>query len=182
MKGIVFTEFIEMVEETFSLKMADEIIEQCKLPSGGAYTAVGTYDHNELLKLVSQLGHVTKTSVPTLVHAFGKHLFGRFVSAYPEFFVGVDSAFEFMSHVDDYIHVEVRKLYPDAELPRFDTIRLENERLELLYYSNRPFADLAEGLIVGCLEYFGEEATVTREAIQEDGGVRFIIIRNTKVR
>jgi Haem-NO-binding len=59
MKGVVFTEFIEMVEDRFSPEMADRIIERAKLPSGGAYTTVGTYDHGEMIQLVllSQRGN-----------------------------------------------------------------------------------------------------------------------------
>jgi len=44
MKGIIFTEFLEMVEDRFSPEIADRIIEAADLPSGGAYTAIGTYD------------------------------------------------------------------------------------------------------------------------------------------
>lgn len=44
MKGVVFTEFIEMVEGRFGLAMVDRIIEAAQLPSSGVYTAVGTYD------------------------------------------------------------------------------------------------------------------------------------------
>ncbi len=36
MKGIVFTEFIELVEQTFSEDMVDDILEDCDLDSGGA--------------------------------------------------------------------------------------------------------------------------------------------------
>ena len=35
MKGIVFTEFLEMVEDKFSPELADRIIEGAELPSGG---------------------------------------------------------------------------------------------------------------------------------------------------
>jgi len=41
MKGIVFTEFLEMVENKFSPELADRIIEGAEVPSGGVYTAVG---------------------------------------------------------------------------------------------------------------------------------------------
>lgn len=29
-------------------------------------------------------------------------------------------AFQFLKNIENYIHVEVRKLYPDAELPTFE--------------------------------------------------------------
>ena len=55
MKGIVFCEFVEMMEQEFSGEMADEIISGAQLESGGAYTTVGTYDHHEMLTLVTRL-------------------------------------------------------------------------------------------------------------------------------
>ena len=50
MKGIVFSEFIELVEDKFGFEMADDIIEKSNLPSGGAYTLEGRCDHYELLE------------------------------------------------------------------------------------------------------------------------------------
>lgn len=40
MKGIVFTEFLEMVESHHSADMVDDIIDAARLVSGGIYTAV----------------------------------------------------------------------------------------------------------------------------------------------
>ncbi len=48
MKGIVFTELIDMVEATFGEDMMDDVFDDCDLESGGAYTAVGTYDQSGL--------------------------------------------------------------------------------------------------------------------------------------
>ncbi len=42
MKGTVFTEFLEMVENILSPELADLIIEQSDLHSEGAYTSLGT--------------------------------------------------------------------------------------------------------------------------------------------
>ena len=89
MKGVVFTELLELVEEKFGDEIADQIIEESDLPSGGAYTAVGTYDHQEIFQLVTQLSAKTNAPVPTLVKAFGQHLFGRFYAGYPQFFEGI---------------------------------------------------------------------------------------------
>ncbi len=182
MKGIVFTEFLEMVEQTFGADMVDDIIEGASLPSGGAYTAVGTYDFREILALVTTLSAKTGIPVPQLVHAYGKYLFGRFVVGFPQFFRGVPDALSFLSSIEKYIHVEVRKLYPEAELPSFDADRRAPDTLLLTYRSTRPFADLAAGLIEGCLEHYRTPATVTREALPNEGGltpVRFTIQTRT---
>ncbi len=169
MKGIVFCEFVEMMETEFSAEMADEIISSTELESGGAYTSVGTYDHHEMLALVTQLSEKTGTPVPDLVRAFGRYLFGRFVELYPAFFEGVDGAFSFLDRIEEHVHVEVRKLYPDAELPTFATSRPDDGTMIMVYQSKRPFADLAHGLIKGCITHYGEPVDVESEDLSNDG-------------
>jgi len=180
MKGVVFTEFLEMVESRFSPEVADRIIESSNLPSGGAYTSVGTYDHAELFQLVTKLSEETKQPVPVLVRDFGKHLFTIFHLKYANFFKGVPDTFQFLKNIESYIHVEVKKLYTDAELPRFEFRQLDADRLELTYRSTRPLADLAEGLVLGCIAHFKEKIDLQRENISgppAETCVRFTLTR-----
>lgn len=179
MKGIVFTEFLEMVEDRFSPETADQIIEQANLPSGGAYTAVGTYDHAEIVALVQQLGKETGMDLSALLHAFGKHLFTRFVEGFPHFFEGQENAFDFLAQVEDHIHVEVKKLYPDAELPSVLAARDGPERMTIVYRSDRAMADLAHGLIEGCVDHFGEAIDIGVTDLANEAGrhVRFELAR-----
>ncbi len=173
MKGVVFTEFVEMLEETFSPELVDELFGAISLPSKGVYTSVGTYDHNELVSLVVELSRRTDTAVPSLIHAFGKHLGKQFVAKYPAFFDAVEDAFGFFEQIDGYVHVEVRKLYPDAELPRFHTRRVGEHGLEVVYESERPFADLAHGLIENTIEHYGESIEIERRPT--DNGEVFVL-------
>jgi hypothetical protein len=162
MKGVVFTEFLEMVEAKMGMETADRIIEECDLPSGGVYTSLGTYDHQEMVQMVVRLSQIRETPVPDLLKVFGHHLLGRFVVGYPVFFANARSSFDVLARIEDYIHVEVRKLYPDAELPTFQVENPAPDKLILTYKSSRPFADLAEGLIRGCVEHFGENIDIHR--------------------
>jgi hypothetical protein len=164
-KGIVFTEFLEMVEDEFSLEVADQIIQSAQLATDGAYTAVGTYDHRELLRLIAQLEGHAGEEASRLLCRFGEHLFGRFHVGYPSFFDGISGAFDFLRKIEDYIHVEVRKLYPDAELPTFEYKSTDSRQLQMTYRSSRPLTDLAEGLIRGCARHFGEDLDIERHEI-----------------
>ncbi|GJL65147.1 MAG: guanylate cyclase [Nitrospirales bacterium] len=179
MKGIVFTEFSEMVEEQFGDDMLDTIIEESNLPSGGSYTAIGTYDHTEILQLVTALSTATNIEVPKLVFAFGEHLYKYFFSHYPVFFNAATNTFDFLESVENHIHVEVRKLYPDAELPSFDCRRIEPHQFEMIYRSTRPFADVAEGLITACCGHFHESISIEREDVHDTNGqgVRFLLTK-----
>ena len=62
MKGIVFTEFLDMVDDVFGVQITEAIVETSDLPSGGIYTATGTYDHREMLRLVAALSK--KSHIP----------------------------------------------------------------------------------------------------------------------
>ncbi len=180
MKGIVFTEFFEMVEQAHGYEMVDQLIMDNDLPSGGVYTAIGTYAHKEMVTLVVDLGKKTATSVPILLHAFGKHVFGTFEKGYPMFFKGANNAFDFLESIEKYIHVEVKKLYPDAQLPRFTTRRIDDNTLEMIYHSERSMADFALGLIEKTFEHYGEKATIKREDLVENGSeVQFLIEKIT---
>jgi len=163
MKGIVFREFIDMVEASFGDEMVDTIISSCDLESGGAYSAVGTYDHTELVQMVVALSGQTGVEVPTLVEAFGTYLFGRFLELFPVFF-DHSTSFEFLDSIHDVVHVEVLKLYPDAGLPSFNSsISADKKTLHFEYHSSRHFADLAVGLMKGAFAYWKEDVDIAIE-------------------
>lgn len=181
MKGVVFTEFLDMVEDRFSAEMVDHIIVDSDLPSGGAYTAVGTYPHSEMVSMVVALSQRSGVAVRDLLLTFGQHLFGRFARGYPAFFTHQTNAFDFLAGIEHVIHAEVLKLYPDAQLPRFTVEEHTPQRLILVYDSPRHFEDLAEGLMQGCMAHFGERADLSRSALQENGvqRERFVLTRTT---
>jgi len=121
MKGIVFTEFLEMIERDFGYEIVDQILNDNQLESGGAYTSVGTYNHAEMIQLLSSLSKVTSQDVSTLLEYFGNYMFVTFRKGFPAFFDDCEHGFEFLESIDNHIHVEVKKLYPDAMLPRFES-------------------------------------------------------------
>jgi hypothetical protein len=166
MKGVVFTEFLELVEDRFGMSVADCVVTKgCPFQHG--FTSVGTYDYRELLSMVGQLSAETGTPTPDLVRVFGKHLFQTFLNSYPEAFLGVESTEGLLRRVENVIHIEVRKLYPDAELPSFKFPSMAGHGFAIEYRSTRPFADLAEGLIEASIEHFGEPLRAVR--IDMDG-------------
>ena len=169
MKGIVFTEFLTMVENSFSLDMVDTIIEKSDLPSGGAYTSVGTYSHTEIADLVTNLSKESGVPIPDLLKTFGTYLFHSLAKAYPEFISQTDDPLNFLEQVETYIHVEVKKLYPDAELPTFICSRPNSsDELHMIYQSNRHMEDVCEGLIIGSLEHFDKECSISRKRLNSD--------------
>ncbi len=169
MLGVVFTEFLEMVETKFSPEMVDQLLDEVAPENGGAYTAVGYYPHEQMVAFVRTLSRHTGVPEAALIESFGMHLFGIFVRNYPQMFAGRHDAFELLAQVDGEIHREVRKLYPNAHLPRFTTEQHDAQTLVLRYESERHLQDLALGLIRACLAHFSDRAELRMESGTHEG-------------
>ncbi len=176
MKGIVFTEFLEMVENTFSYDMVDTIIANANLPHNGIYVAGGTYPHTEMISLVTVLSKETKIEVKNLLEIYGKHLFGLLIKTYPQLAVGKESPLDFIESVDNFIHIEVRKLYPDAELPKFTVISREGNILIMDYLSTRHMQDFGVGLIQGCAVFYNKTLDISLAPSPIEDSIRFTIL------
>jgi hypothetical protein len=179
-KGIVFREFIDMVESQFSTETADAIIQTSALSTNGAYTSVGTYPHQEMVQLVSNLSTHTGISVPDLLKHFGRHLFGRFVEVHPNLTNAFSDVFSLLGALENTIHVDVNKLYHDAELPTFRYEQDNQQTMVFIYQSRRRMADFALGLIEGCIAHFKENITIQRTELPSQGEealTRFTLVR-----
>jgi hypothetical protein len=154
MKGIIFTEFLDFIEIQAGYETVDAILEAVQPASGGAYTAVGSYDFQELSSLLAVLSNRLQRPVPALLRSFGHHLFRRYAAIYPAFFKDQNDPLDFLETIDQGIHTEVLKLYPDAQLPTMETRRISQDELLMRYRSPRPLGELCLGLIEGCGRHF----------------------------
>lgn len=179
MKGIVFTEFLDLVEAKFGLKMVDEIISKSDLETGGAYTSVGTYKFSEMLQLLQHLSANTKISIDDLLLIYGEHFFSVLEESYPGLLATYTDPIDMISSIENHIHIEVRKIYPDAELPTFEIIEKTKNSLVLLYKSSRAMHHFGLGLMNKTFEHFDARATIVLEKLKVDGTeVKFLINKN----
>ena len=179
MKGIVFTEFLDLVEDKFGLEVVDQIITAADLPSGGAYTAIGTYDFAEMLSLLTHLSAHTNISIDDLLLVYGEHFFAVLVSSYPQLIEKYDDPITLLSSIENHIHVEVRKIYPDAELPTFEVLEKTENTLIMVYKSSRAMSNFGLGLMNKTFAHYHTKATIALEKVQADGTeVKFRITKN----
>lgn len=160
MKGLVFAELLEMAETQLGERAIDEVFDGLTLASEGAYTRVGNYPCSELIALVEALSKKMDVSPESFQQRFGHWMFKSFSASHPEFLEKRAGAFDMLEAIEDEVHVEVRKLYPDAELPRFEVDRRASNRLVMRYISQRPLKFFCLGLIEGCLSEFSETAKI----------------------
>ncbi|MBT8394546.1 MAG: heme NO-binding domain-containing protein [Bacteroidia bacterium] len=179
MKGIVFTEFLDLVEDKFGLETVDEIIEKSNLKTDGVYTSIGTYAFSDMLQLLQNLSTKTEITIDELLLIYGEHFFSVLESSYPDLLATYKDPIEMISSIENHIHVEVRKIYPDAELPTFEVIEKKKNSLIMIYRSSRAMHHFGLGLMNKTFEHFNSKASIELEKINENGTeVKFIINKN----
>ena len=166
MLGIVFTSLIDMLEEKVSPEFADDVIMEAELENDGAYTAVGYYPFEQMQRLLGVLVEKTGKSENELLYDFGFYLFGKLAKAHGDVLANTDDMLDMLAHLDDDIHVQVKKLYPDADLPRFKVLSRTDNAMRLQYYSERELYAMAEGLMDAAAEHY--QCKLERETHQLD--------------
>jgi hypothetical protein len=169
MKGIIFTEFLDFVESKFGLEIVDQIIERSDISSEGIYTSVGTYDFNEIVTLLTSLESEVSIPADRLTYIFGLYLFTSLVKTYPEIIQNYNCPIDFLYGVENHIHVHVKKLIPDAELPTFKILEKTASSISMIYSSSRGLYRLAHGLMVKTFEHYNVSANISYELIKDDG-------------
>lgn len=167
MKGIVFTMLQDMVEEKFGLDTWEAILEKANPESGGVYTAAESYPDQELFALAAAANELSGIPLPNIIKSFGEYSLAYFAEHYSVFFEGKDAK-AFLKSVEDVIHVEVRKLYPNAGLPTFEYEDPAEDKLIMHYRSPRRLFDFAEGLISGTAKHYGITIDINRHPPNDD--------------
>lgn len=173
MKGMVFTELTEFVENEFGFDLADEMIDAAKNAGGGIYTATGNYPDSQILAMLTVLQEKSGLGLDKLLQVFGRYLFHRILTIYPQAKESNKNSIEFISNVEGFVHQEVKKLYPDAELPTFIIEHKDETSLDMVYSSKKKLHDLAYGLMMGCADEYNEALEINYEQINENNDVRF---------
>jgi hypothetical protein len=177
MRGLLFREFMAFAEERFGTDVASRLMPPAEAER--AWNPVAAYSHEGLLDLAGRLGELTGSQGADLLQAYGARLFHRLAALYPGFLVGARLALPFIAGFQAAIHDEIQKLHPGSEVPHICCTSRGADRLELLYRSPRRLGDLAEGLLRGCADHFGERIVIDRVDVAEPVGqtVRFTLTR-----
>src|SRR5437016_3587192 len=121
MKGIMFTTLNDMVIDKYGFEVWEELLQIVKPTSRGSYTAGGRYPYSELQAIIVALSQIKKIEVTKLLEIYGLYMFSVLAQKYPIFLQNVTLK-EFLKSINDVIHLEIKKLHPDADLP---TIKYE---------------------------------------------------------
>lgn len=173
MKGVIFNLLEAVVTEAHGEATWDTLLADTGLD--GAYTAVGSYPDADLLALVQAGSTRLGISETDLVRWFGRTAIPLLADRYPQFFEGHHSVTSFLPTLNDVIHAEVRKLYPDADVPEFEFLGGGDDHIRMGYRSPRRLCALAEGFVEGAADRFGEQVTVGQPECMLEGAERCVL-------
>jgi hypothetical protein len=173
-KGIIFNLLEEAVTEEFGPDAWEKILDDAELE--GVYTAVGTYEHDELHKLVDAASALLDKPSDDIQRWFGNKAMPLLATRYKEFFAGHDSAISFVLTLNDVIHPEVRKLFPGAYAPDFEFERIADDTVAIGYLSYRDLCPFAEGLVEGAAKHYGETVEIEQARCKRRGGDKCVLV------
>ncbi len=157
MKGVVFNVVEAVVTELYDADTWDDLLDAAGVD--GAYTALGNYDDEELLRIVDAAAAIAGLAVDDLWRTIGRLALPELATRLPDVIARTGDARSFLMGVNDIIHTEVRALYPQAVPPVFEFEEFGSD-LVVRYRSARRLDALAEGLMIGCGDLFDEQVVV----------------------
>ena len=176
MKGVLFNAVEEAVSRQWGADFWDDLLTAANLD--GAYTALGNYPDGQLVALATAAADRLDAPIEDVLRTLGRVTFRSLLTRYEGFHGNVHgepaSLREFLTTVNDLIHPQVLKLYPGASVPRF-VLRDKGDYLELDYLSVRNMCTLAEGLVLGTAEHYGEPVIVDQPSCKNRGDSRCTI-------
>lgn len=180
MKGIIFNLLEDVVGNGFGPAAWDTLLEKAKLDA--AYTSLGSYPDEELLRLVSAASEVLQKPVEDVLRWFGVAAIPLLFQRYPSFFTPHQDTRSFLLTLNDIIHPEVRKLYPGADVPDFtyELTSAGHDRLTMIYRSKRRLCMLAEGFIQGSAAHYGEAVGIDQRECMHRGDSRCVFDISTR--
>ena len=167
-KGIVFNLLSTIVVHEYGEDAWDDLLDSTGL--NGAYTSLGNYPDEELMRLVDAspkaLGLPDSAAV---LRWFGRRAIPILAERYPNFFTPQKSTLPFLLTLNEIIHPEVRKIYPGADVPVFDFDTSSESVLVMGYRSKRKLCALAQGFAEGAADYYGEVLQFEHLKCMHDG-------------
>ncbi len=177
MKGVIFRLFEEFVTSNWGDEFFEDVLASTKLVTQEPFVGPGTYPDEDLLALLDNAVTRLGVSPAEALTGFGRFAFPRLAASFPVFVQGHVHPKSFLQSVDSVIHVEVRKLYPEAVTPRVLIQDTGPDQAILRYESPRKLCALLCGLLEGVGDHFGTplQFSQSRCALRGDPFCEFAI-------
>lgn len=169
MKGVVFNLLEAFVCEGWGDEVYEALLERTELETQEPFVGPGTYPDSDLVALASNAAIMLDLPLGAVLRAFGEYCFPQLAAKVPMLVDSHSDLISFLQSIDSVLHVEVRKLMPQAVTPTFLVDRTGPDTARLAYHSERRLCGFMEGLLVGAGRHFGSDVEFTKHSCMHQG-------------
>lgn len=173
MKGVVYNLLERVVCRDHGEDLWDDVLEAAGLE--GAYTSLGSYEDEQLARLLTALAERIGGTAGQLQRWLGEQALPLLLVRYPALGAAHPNTRAFLLALNDIIHPEVLKLYPGASVPEFGYEERGPQELILRYFSARRMCLFAEGLIAGTATHYAEAVVIDQPECLLEGAPECVI-------
>ena len=179
MYGMIHQAARAMALEVLGEESWRAIQERCGLDD--EYFISGRHYSDEVtLALIGAATEVSGMKLDALLEALGRYWIDYAAkSPYGAMFeMAGDTLDEFLESLDS-MHASIKSTMPEASMPTFEVVAVEDSRIDVLYASERTgLSSFVVGLLEGLMDRFDEVGEVTARA--DANGVLFSITRQQR--
>jgi hypothetical protein len=155
MKGHIFDLLEKFIREQVGEDALYEIIDACSFDTSAAFVRSAVYPDDNLYEMVGRA--VDRLGIePEVAHAaFGRWIIPELGNLMPGVFDRYDGPCAFLAGLDEMHQVSLKKIYPDAEPPRFAYQSINEEEGVIRYQSPRGLHHFMAGCLEGVADVYG---------------------------
>lgn len=161
MQGVIFNAIEEFTIDLGGMELWNQILDEAAVKSGGIYTFGKTYDDQEIVDLAVTLCKSINVELDKGLHLFGKFLFTYLLDKGNVHIKDYPNTQSLLSELEDVIHRDVERLHPNAYTPFFEFTKIDENSGELIYRSKRKLCQVAEGLVEGAADHYGQNVVMS---------------------
>lgn len=168
MYGIVFSELKKFTEETLGDERWKDLLEGANLRNK-IYLPMKEYPDEEMVALVSKAAEMTQKTLPDLLETFGCFIVPDLTKVYAALIRPEWKTLDLIEHTENTIHRVIRSRNPGAKPPEMRCSRIDENKVKLIYTSQRKLCSLGKGIIKGVALHYGETLFIKENSCMMQG-------------
>lgn len=163
MKGAVFMTLKAMIIEEHGENAWEALVAKVAPECAGRYEADKAYPDSDAVAYIAAVAVLLNSPTSEVTEIFGQYLFAALNKMSPTYTSDAKTLFDFLQSIEPVIHREIRAGSGKSSLPVIVVRRQSEDRILLRYNSPRKLCFLAEGLIRGAAQHYGEKIELTHD-------------------
>lgn len=133
------------------------------------YFPVAQYPDEEIVNLATTAARMLKVPLSAVLEDFGHYTGPKLITYYDMFVRPEWRTFDVLENASARIHDAIHRHNPKRMPPRLVTRKLDGNRMELSYQSERKLCMVAKGIVRGLNDHFGEAIQIRETQCMHSG-------------